>query len=87
MGIPSNKAELLLAIDTNFGKLSKALQAVPESRAQELAMEGHSKGTSMSVVHLCIFNTHSCTHNKFRSISGPLGNAMFAVNGVTQMSR
>lgn len=33
MGIPSNKAELLLAIDTNFGKLSKALQAVLESKA------------------------------------------------------
>ena len=55
MGIPSNKAELLLAIDTNFGKLLKALQAVPESRAQELAMEGHSKGTSMSVANLVAY--------------------------------
>ena len=87
MGIPSNKAELLLVIDTNFGKLLKALQAVPVSRGQELVMEGYSKGTSMSVVHLCIFTTHSCTHNKFRSISGPLGKAMLVVNGVTRMSR
>ncbi|WP_447838130.1 ClbS/DfsB family four-helix bundle protein [Aeromonas salmonicida] len=55
MGIPSNKAELLLAIDTNFGKLLKALQAVPESKAQELAMEGHSKGTSMSVANLVAY--------------------------------
>ena len=55
MGIPSNKAELLLAIDTNFGKLLKALQAVPENRAQELAMEGHSKGTSMSVADLVAY--------------------------------
>ncbi|MGZ8067596.1 ClbS/DfsB family four-helix bundle protein [Aeromonas salmonicida] len=55
MGSPSNKAELLLAIDTNFGKLLKALQAVPESRAQELAMEGHSKGTSMSVANLVAY--------------------------------
>ncbi len=55
MGIPSNKAELLLAIDMNFGKLLKALQAVPESRAQELAMEGHSKGTSMSVANLVAY--------------------------------
>ncbi|HDX8381152.1 TPA: ClbS/DfsB family four-helix bundle protein [Aeromonas salmonicida] len=55
MGIPSNKAELLLAIDTNFGKLSKALQAVPVSRAQDLAMEGHSKGTSMSVANLVTY--------------------------------
>ncbi|MDF2403332.1 ClbS/DfsB family four-helix bundle protein [Aeromonas sp. 5HA1] len=55
MGIPQDKAELLLAIDTNFGKLSKALQAVPENRAQELAMEGHSKGTSMSVANLVAY--------------------------------
>ncbi|MGE6134092.1 ClbS/DfsB family four-helix bundle protein [Aeromonas salmonicida] len=55
MGIPQDKAELLLVIDTNFGKLSKALQAVPENRAQELAMEGHSKGTSMSVANLVAY--------------------------------
>ncbi|MDM5103949.1 ClbS/DfsB family four-helix bundle protein [Aeromonas salmonicida] len=55
MGIPSNKAGLLLAIDTNFGKLLKALQAVPESRVQELVMEGHSKGTSMSVANLVAY--------------------------------
>ena len=56
MGIPSNKAELLLAIDTNFGKLLKALQAVPENRVQELVMEGHSKGTRMSVANLIGWN-------------------------------
>lgn len=55
MGIPSNKAELLLAIDTHFGKLLKALQAVPESRVQELGMEGHSKGTRMSVANLVAY--------------------------------
>ncbi|RSM26379.1 hypothetical protein C5B78_12695 [Aeromonas salmonicida] len=55
MGIPSNKAELLLAIDTNFGKLLKALQAVPESRVQELVMEGHRKSTSMSVANLVAY--------------------------------
>lgn len=55
MGIPSNKAELLLAIDTHFGKLLKALKAVPESRVQELVMEGHSKGTRMSVANLVAY--------------------------------
>ncbi|KTA89790.1 hypothetical protein VO71_19335 [Aeromonas salmonicida subsp. smithia] len=55
MGIPQDKAELLLVIDTNFGKLLKALQAVPENRVQELAMEGHSKGTSMSVANLVAY--------------------------------
>ena len=55
MGIPQDKAELLLAIDTNFGKLLKALQVVPESRVQELVMEGHSKSTSMSVANLVAY--------------------------------
>lgn len=55
MGIPSNKVELLLAIDTHFGKLFKALQAVPESRVQEQVMEGHSKGTRMSVANLVAY--------------------------------
>ncbi|MGB6190539.1 MAG: ClbS/DfsB family four-helix bundle protein [Aeromonas molluscorum] len=55
MGIPQDKAELLLAIDTNFGKLLKALQAVPESRAQKLTMEGHGKGTSMSAANLVAY--------------------------------
>ncbi|MFZ3405726.1 ClbS/DfsB family four-helix bundle protein [Aeromonas salmonicida] len=55
MGIPQDKAELLLAIDTNFGKLLKALQAVPESLVQERVMEGHSKSTSMSVANLVAY--------------------------------
>jgi len=55
MGIPQNKAELLLAIDTNFGKLFKALQAFPESRVRELTLDGHSKGTTMSVANLLAY--------------------------------
>lgn len=55
MGIPQNKAELLLAIDTNFSKLFKALQAVPESRVREPTLAGHSKGTTMSVVNLLAY--------------------------------
>lgn len=55
MGIPQNKAELLLAIDTNFSKLFKALQAVPESRVREPTLTGHSKGTTMSVANLLAY--------------------------------
>ncbi|WP_270806555.1 ClbS/DfsB family four-helix bundle protein [Aeromonas sp. QDB62] len=55
MGIPQNKADLLLAIDTNFGKLFKALQAVPESRVREQTLAGHSKGTTMSVANLLAY--------------------------------
>ena len=52
MGIPQNKAELMLAIDTNFGKLFKVLQVVPESLVRELTLAGHSKGTTMIVANL-----------------------------------
>ncbi|MGL6286393.1 ClbS/DfsB family four-helix bundle protein [Aeromonas hydrophila] len=55
MGIPADKAELLLAIETNFGKLLKALQAVPEGLTQEPVMEGHSKDTRMSVANLVAY--------------------------------
>jgi hypothetical protein len=55
MGIPADKAELLLAIETNFGKLLKALQAVPEGLTQEPVMEGHGKGTRMSVANLVAY--------------------------------
>ncbi|AZU49904.1 hypothetical protein C3B79_4213 [Aeromonas hydrophila] len=55
MGIPADKAELLLAIETNFGKLLKALLAVPESLTQEPVMGGHSKGTRMSVANLVTY--------------------------------
>lgn len=55
MGIPQNKAELLLAIDTNFSKLFKALQAVPENRVREPTLAGHCKGSTMSVVNLLAY--------------------------------
>ncbi|MGL5504420.1 MAG: ClbS/DfsB family four-helix bundle protein, partial [Aeromonas veronii] len=55
MGIPQNKAELLLAIDINFSKLFKALQAVPENWVREPTLAGHSKGTTMSVVNLLAY--------------------------------
>lgn len=55
MGIPQNKTELLLAIETNFSKLFKALQAVPESRVREPTLDGDSKGTTMSVANLLAY--------------------------------
>ncbi len=55
MGSPQNKAELLLAIETNFGMLFKALQVVPESRVRELTIAGRSKGTTISVANLLAY--------------------------------
>lgn len=52
MAIPTSKTELLAAIDERFVKLQAALDAVPAEIADEKSMEGHAKGTMMSVNNL-----------------------------------
>lgn len=49
MSVPQTKAELLLAIDKNFNKLISYLNAIPTEMTSELSMDGHVKGTEMSV--------------------------------------
>ncbi|MEV9498688.1 ClbS/DfsB family four-helix bundle protein [Aliarcobacter butzleri] len=48
MAVPVNKEELILAINTNYVKLKKELENIPI----ELTLEGHSKGTLMSINNL-----------------------------------
>ncbi len=55
MAVPQNKDELLKAIDTTFGKLLADLKAVPETEAFVLSMDGHAKGTQMSVANLVAY--------------------------------
>lgn len=52
MAIPSTKDELILAINERFAKLDAALDAVPAAMADEKSMDGHAKGTMMSVNNL-----------------------------------
>ncbi len=52
MAVPTNKDELLTAIDSNFDKLIKELRSVPLSLVDEHSLEGHAKGTQMSVANL-----------------------------------
>lgn len=49
MTVPQTKSELLLAIDKNFNKLMSYLHAIPPELTSDNSMEGHSKGTEMSV--------------------------------------
>jgi hypothetical protein len=49
MSVPQTKAELLLAIDKNFNKLISYLNAIPAEMTSEHSMDGHAKGTEMSV--------------------------------------
>lgn len=49
MAIPNSKTDLLAAIDSAYDKLAKDLAGVPGSLADEATLEGHSKGTDMSI--------------------------------------
>lgn len=52
MSVPQTKAELLLAIDKNFSKLISYLSKIAHELASEKSMDGHVKGTEMSVREL-----------------------------------
>lgn len=52
MPIPTSRSELLDAIESNFAKLLKDLETVPAARCYETTLEGHVKGTMMSVHNL-----------------------------------
>ena len=55
MAVPTNKDELLKAIDSNFNKLIKELRDVPLSVVNEHSLDGHAKGTQMSVANLTAY--------------------------------
>ena len=48
MTVPISKSELLSAISVTFERLKDDLARIPESRANERSMPGHSAGTQMS---------------------------------------
>lgn len=55
MGVPQTKSELLSAIDKNFSKLISYLNAIPPELTSDKSMEGHAKGTVMSVSDLVAY--------------------------------
>ncbi|GLR10973.1 hypothetical protein COO59_16115 [Mixta theicola] len=52
MAVPGSKAELIKAINSNFALLNKKLEAIAPALAFEPLMEGHAKGSTMSVAQL-----------------------------------
>jgi len=52
MPIPKNKTELIQAIEINYQKLVVDLKAVPTPLASKVDLEGHAKGTKMSICNL-----------------------------------
>ena len=57
MTVPASKAELLEAIGSSFDKLMKELATVPTGRTAEKTLEGHAKGSHMSVHDLVAYLT------------------------------
>ena len=55
MAIPQNKKQLVEAIILNSTKLKIELQTIPESLSRIKNMDGHSKGTKMSVCDLLAY--------------------------------
>lgn len=55
MAVPTNKEELQGAIQLNYEKLKKELATIPENLATIKTVEGHSKGTLMSINNLVAY--------------------------------
>lgn len=55
MAVPTNKDQLLKAIDLTFDRLIRDLRGVPLSLVDECSLEGHVKGTQMSVANLVAY--------------------------------
>jgi len=55
MAIPTSKTELATDIQRNFGILWKDLESIPENHVLNHQMEGHAKGTMMSVQNLVAY--------------------------------
>ncbi|UTH74531.1 ClbS/DfsB family four-helix bundle protein [Chromobacterium sp. IIBBL 290-4] len=55
MAVPQSKDELLGAMRSSYASLRKALERVPEERLFEPSLEGHAKGTLMSVADLLAY--------------------------------
>ena len=55
MPIPKNKQELLSAVQLTYSKLQKDLENIPIEAANRVELEGHAKGTSMSICNLVAY--------------------------------
>ncbi|PIE61554.1 MAG: hypothetical protein CSA29_02785 [Desulfobacterales bacterium] len=55
MAVPANKTELQAAIQKNYKKLREDLDTIPPELTEKKEMEGHAKGTQMSVCNLMAY--------------------------------
>ncbi|UXD70064.1 ClbS/DfsB family four-helix bundle protein [Sphingobacterium faecium] len=55
MAIPTNKEELRQAVEINYNKLKKELSSIPQELTRIQELEGHAKGTKMSINNLLAY--------------------------------
>jgi hypothetical protein len=55
MAVPTDKTALINAIQINYGKLKKELITIPVELTVSKELEGHSKGTQMSLHNLVAY--------------------------------
>ena len=55
MAVPTTREELQKAIEMNYNKLKKELDTIPEELWEAKELEGHSKGTLMSIHNLVAY--------------------------------
>lgn len=55
MAVPADKDELLNAITDNYKKLTLELSTIPSDLTEEKELEGHAKGTLMSINNLVAY--------------------------------
>ncbi|THF47974.1 ClbS/DfsB family four-helix bundle protein [Flavobacterium supellecticarium] len=55
MAVPTDKTALIDAIQINYGKLKKELSTIPVELTVSKELEGHSKGTQMSLHNLVAY--------------------------------
>lgn len=55
MAVPTNKSELIVAIQKNYDKLREELSTIPLEKTKDATLEGHAKNTIMSINNLLAY--------------------------------
>ena len=55
MPVPKDKNDLILAIESSYSKLKTDLNSIPSELTNEKELDGHAKGTKMSISDLVAY--------------------------------
>lgn len=55
MSVPTNKSELIAAIQKNYGKLREELATIPLEKTKDATLDVHAKNNTMSINYLLVY--------------------------------